>query len=857
MKLKFLLILFLAGFLIFKSVVVLAGVETVSNIDIDPNLDVSWFSSYHITADISGSPTAVSAEVLGINQDGGSYWNYYANGSAYPPSTTHTMTDADLNGSWTTGIVRPDHIYPQIFFAPSSITWNNVPSSTEIRRANYHLLHFNNSFTSEASSTFFIEVNAVPRSLINSADLEVYLVNKNKAVSFFNSDWRASSNVELVGTIGRNTAFNHNHVVGNSSHYLVALNANADGTFGQKNLDISGDFWIILYNTAPNSNRGWDLKYHSLSLCSNGGMWYTGNQSNWATVAQSGCPDVHVHFARRGTPSDGVSATITATYNDGSLATSTGSFYFDPLPNLAPNQTSFLTPIAGATYDSNEITISWDPAADPNNDDLTYNIYYYNGLATTTIVSATSATNVVWDTSAVVDGAYGLKGEVCDNAAPPLCTAFYLSSNINLERVVPIYSLTNINVSSNNSSSTYAKVGDTISLTFTASGDISPSLNVNFYSGGEIINGLIDSSSLANVWTVTYVVDSSDTEGTVDYLIYADNLDFEYTSSVNITVDKTDPETIVANPVAGNYSVAQNVALSSVGSDQIRYTIDGSIPSCTVGTQYSSALSVTSPITIKAIACDAAGNTSAVSNFLYDFIYTLSYVAGFGGTISGDAAQLVGYNSTGSAITAVANSGYVFSQWSDGSTANPRADTNVLNNLAVTAIFSAINTAGGGFVPPSMPKVVLPPTFLNNSLNFSVDNVYQMAISDNLDFVGVSWEPYNESYKMTEKTLYVKFRSQAGGVSEVYTVNVKKTDKFLFTRDLKLGMVGNDVRELQKYLNNNGYKLTNAGAGAPNNETNYFGRLTRQALIVFQKVNQIYPAVGYFGPITKGLINSR
>lgn len=337
MKLKFLLILFLAGFLIFKSVVVLAGVETVSNIDIDPNLDVSWFSSYHITADISGSPTAVSAEVLGINQDGGSYWNYYANGSAYPPSTTHTMTDADLNGSWTTGIVRPDHIYPQIFFAPSSITWNNVPSSTEIRRANYHLLHFNNSFTSEASSTFFIEVNAVPRSLINSADLEVYLVNKNKAVSFFNSDWRASSNVELVGTIGRNTAFNHNHVVGNSSHYLVALNANADGTFGQKNLDISGDFWIILYNTAPNSNRGWNLKYHSLSLCSNGGMWYTGNQSNWATVAQSGCPDVHVHFARRGTPSDGVSATITATYNDGSLATSTGSFYFDPLPNLAPN----------------------------------------------------------------------------------------------------------------------------------------------------------------------------------------------------------------------------------------------------------------------------------------------------------------------------------------------------------------------------------------------------------------------------------------------------------------------------------------------------------------------------------------
>ncbi|MFH2136589.1 MAG: peptidoglycan-binding domain-containing protein, partial [Patescibacteria group bacterium] len=78
---------------------------------------------------------------------------------------------------------------------------------------------------------------------------------------------------------------------------------------------------------------------------------------------------------------------------------------------------------------------------------------------------------------------------------------------------------------------------------------------------------------------------------------------------------------------------------------------------------------------------------------------------------------------------------------------------------------------------------------------------------------------------------------------------------FNFTRDLKIGMIGEDVKELQVYLNRNGFILATEGPGSPGNETNYFGMLTQAALINFQKANNISPAAGYFGPATRGVAN--
>jgi peptidoglycan hydrolase-like protein with peptidoglycan-binding domain len=79
---------------------------------------------------------------------------------------------------------------------------------------------------------------------------------------------------------------------------------------------------------------------------------------------------------------------------------------------------------------------------------------------------------------------------------------------------------------------------------------------------------------------------------------------------------------------------------------------------------------------------------------------------------------------------------------------------------------------------------------------------------------------------------------------------------FIFTRDLQFGEIDADVKELQKYLNNHSFKLAEQGAGALGFETNYFGSLTQKALAEYQKANNIIPANGYFGPITRNFINN-
>ncbi len=88
------------------------------------------------------------------------------------------------------------------------------------------------------------------------------------------------------------------------------------------------------------------------------------------------------------------------------------------------------------------------------------------------------------------------------------------------------------------------------------------------------------------------------------------------------------------------------------------------------------------------------------------------------------------------------------------------------------------------------------------------------------------------------------------------TANVAHAESaFVFKNNLRLGSVGQDVKELQKYLNNNHFFVSESGIGSSGQETRYFGASTQAALIKFQKANNIIPALGYFGPATRSFIN--
>ncbi len=70
-------------------------------------------------------------------------------------------------------------------------------------------------------------------------------------------------------------------------------------------------------------------------------------------------------------------------------------------------------------------------------------------------------------------------------------------------------------------------------------------------------------------------------------------------------------------------------------------------------------------------------------------------------------------------------------------------------------------------------------------------------------------------------------------------------------RDLTLGSTGSDVVALQTFLETKGYMTMPVGVSK-----GYFGGLTKSAVAKYQAANAIAPAVGYFGPLTRGKLVS-
>lgn len=87
----------------------------------------------------------------------------------------------------------------------------------------------------------------------------------------------------------------------------------------------------------------------------------------------------------------------------------------------------------------------------------------------------------------------------------------------------------------------------------------------------------------------------------------------------------------IATPIAGTYASAQSIILAATGADSIRYTNDGSTPTCGTGALYTSAISVSSSLTIKAIACYPSDSVSTVASFAYVINIPAPATSGGGG----------------------------------------------------------------------------------------------------------------------------------------------------------------------------------------------------------------------------------
>ena len=167
------------------------------------------------------------------------------------------------------------------------------------------------------------------------------------------------------------------------------------------------------------------------------------------------------------------------------------------------------------------------------------------------------------------------------------------------------------------------------------------------------------------------------------------------------------------------------------------------------------------------------------------------------------------------------------------------------------------------------------------NLNADTKTVRGYAVSLNPNFVNASIIPFNGSLQANftlpnqsgTYTVYLKYYSSTGHSSDVlsniiiYQPVSGQTSvsgvKSVFKRTLKLGSKGSDVKALQQFLNNHGFKIAKTGVGSSGHETATFGSATAKALIKFQEANaavvlkpfKLKKGTGIFGTATMKLVN--
>jgi peptidoglycan hydrolase-like protein with peptidoglycan-binding domain len=160
--------------------------------------------------------------------------------------------------------------------------------------------------------------------------------------------------------------------------------------------------------------------------------------------------------------------------------------------------------------------------------------------------------------------------------------------------------------------------------------------------------------------------------------------------------------------------------------------------------------------------------------------------------------------------------------------------------------------------------------FLNTyeSQNLTVDGVY----SKETEKAVIAWqEKYAKDvlkpWGLKKGTGYV-YTASLKKMKQIQQASCKETRKpveggKIFKRTLKMGDKGEDVKQLQIFLNNNGFPVALSGAGSAGKETNLFGKGLKQALAKFQEAHAdellkpfgLKKGNGVFGEATLRLIS--
>ncbi len=226
-----------------------------------------------------------------------------------------------------------------------------------------------------------------------------------------------------------------------------------------------------------------------------------------------------------------------------------------------------------------------------------------------------------------------------------------------------------------------------------ASLDVTATFVINSYT---LSYGAEDSGSLTGEvsQTVNHGSDGTSIAAVPDtgyyFVQWSDGLTVNPRTDSDVIASLAVTATFAINSYTLSYATGDNGSLTGEISQTVEHGNDGSAVTAVPDTgyhfvQWSDGLTVNPRTDSNVIAALTVTATFAINS------YTLTYAAGANGSLTGEKLQTVEHGSAGSEVTAVSDVGYHFVEWSDGLTANPRTDSNVIASVEVTATF-AINS---------------------------------------------------------------------------------------------------------------------------------------------------------------------
>jgi hypothetical protein len=432
--------------------------------------------------------------------------------------------------------------------------------------------------------------------------------------------------------------------------------------------------------------------------------------------------------------------------------------------------------------------------------------------------------------------------------------------------------VTPVSIASNNASTTLAKTGDRVTVSFTSNQAalIVPTGTINGHAATVLAT---TATSSATSWTAYAATQTGDTEGNVTFSFLVGNSDGTATSSAvtlitagsNVRFDKTAPTvapiTIASNNTGSTALAASGnlVTLSFTTSEGLSVN-----PSITIGAHSASVVNVSASTTWTASATVTGSDADG------DLTFTITTPADYAGNATTSATWItsgsrVTVDETAPVITPTSATDSYFASTNiysdpgaaavdahDGATAViSSGSVNLLTAGTYTISYSSTDTAGnsssasrtvivsisggggiaggggggGGSTPTALP---------NNGGNAAAGTSAS----------GGTGSSSLASLQTQVAALLAQLAALQGGTSAPAS----------FTRDLTIGSTGSDVTAIQIWLNGHGFVLVSSGAGSPGNETSRFGALTRSALAKWQASVGISPAAGYFGAKTRAYL---